>query len=354
MKILHTADIHLKEYGDDRWKTLEELIRIGRQEQVAIFVVCGDLFDKDAAAEDLRPKIREVFSGTGFKVVLLAGNHDSESYGSGKYFGEDVFILASLNEPFRYEDVSIWGLPFEAIGAEDVLVRLYSLAGNLAGDKVNILLYHGELLDASFSRKDFGDEGEGRYMPTKLSYFKGLNLSYVLAGHFHTTFDIRKLENGGYFVYPGSPLSLTRRETGQRKVNIFEVGSPPKEYLLDSPHFEEIIVELDPFADENPLDRIQKRLECVHPRGKVLLSVTGYVNSERIGTTEPELAKRIKELATAKRAEELRVEFADISAILEDDLFKQFVSRVEQRNYDEEKRRRLRDLAIRGMAEARG
>jgi len=354
MKILHTADIHLREYGDDRWKTLEELIRIGRQEKVAIFVICGDLFDKDAAAEILRPKIREVLSGTGFKVILLPGNHDSESYGSGKYFGEDVLILGSLNEPFQYEDVSIWGLPFQAIGAEDVLVRLYSLAGKLPVDKVNILLYHGELLDASFARKDFGDEGEGRYMPVKLSYFRDLNLSYVLAGHFHTTFDIRKLENGGYFVYAGSPLSLTRRETGQRKVNIFEVGSPPKEYLLDTPHFEEIIVALDPFADENPVDAIRKRLEYVHPQGRVLLSVSGYVNSEKIGMTEPELAKRIKELATAKRAEELRVEFIDISAILEDDLFKQFVSRVEQRNYDEEKRRRLRDLAIRGMAEARG
>jgi DNA repair exonuclease SbcCD nuclease subunit len=28
-KILHTADIHLREYKDDRWKTLQRMIEIG-------------------------------------------------------------------------------------------------------------------------------------------------------------------------------------------------------------------------------------------------------------------------------------------------------------------------------------
>ena len=77
------------------------------------------------------------------------------------YFGEDVFVLTNLNEPFEYKDLRIWGLPFEPIEGEKILSKLRLLASNLATDKKNILLYHGELLDTFFSRRDFGDEGEG-------------------------------------------------------------------------------------------------------------------------------------------------------------------------------------------------
>jgi len=41
VKILHTADIYLKEYEDERWKALEKLIKIGKKERTHIFVVNG-------------------------------------------------------------------------------------------------------------------------------------------------------------------------------------------------------------------------------------------------------------------------------------------------------------------------
>lgn len=209
MKILHTADIHLKEYGDNRWKTLQKLIEVGKREKVEILVISGDLFDREIDAESLRPKIRELFSNNDFKIVLIPGNHDSDSYKEGVYFGEDTVILTDLNESFEYKNLKIWGLPFEPIEGEKILDKLHLLANNLDTGKKNILLYHGELLDAFFSRKDFGEEGEKRYMPVKLSYFKDLNIDYVLAGHFHSKFDVWELEEGRYFVYPGSPISIS-------------------------------------------------------------------------------------------------------------------------------------------------
>jgi DNA repair exonuclease SbcCD nuclease subunit len=353
MKILHTADIHLREYGDDRWKTLQKLIEIGKQEKVEVFVISGDLFDKEIDAETLRPKIREVFSNNPFRIVLVPGNHDSDSYKSGMYFGEGVFVLANLNEPFEHEDLRIWGLPFEPVEGGKILSKLHSLAGNLATDKRNILLYHGELLDTFFSRRDFGDEGEGRYMSVRLSYFRDLNIQYVLAGHFHSKFDTWKLENGGYFVYPGSPISITEREIGQRKVNIFEVGDPPKEYLLNTPHFEEVIIELDPFVEKSPVEIVEERFQACHPEARVLLTVKGYVNSEKIGMSENEVAKQIKDRVKARCAEEPHLEFSDVHAILEDDLLRSFMSKLERRNYDEETKKQLRDLAIRAMMEVR-
>lgn len=353
MKILHTADIHLREYDDDRWKTLQKLIEIGKQEKVEIFVISGDLFDKGIDAETLRPKIREVFSNNVFKIVLVPGNHDSESYKRGMYFGGDTVILTNLNEPFEYKDLKIWGLPFEPIEGEKILNQLHLLASNLATDKRNILLYHGELLDTFFSRRDFGDEGEGRYMPVKLAYFKDLNIDYVLAGHFHSKFDVRKLENGGYFVYPGSPISITKGEIGQRKVNIFEVGNPPKEYLLNTPHFEEVGIEFDPFLDKNPVKIVKEHLERVHPKASVILTIKGYINSEKIRISESELVKQMREITKGKCVKEPSFEFSDIHIILEDDLFINFMNKLGQYNYDEERKKQLRDLAIRAMMEAR-
>jgi DNA repair exonuclease SbcCD nuclease subunit len=348
MKILHTADIHLREYGDDRWKTLQKLIEIGKKENVEIFVISGDLFDKGIDAETLRPKIREIFSNTGFKIILLPGNHDNESYKSGMYFGEDTIILTNLNEPFEYKDLKIWGLAFESIEGEEILDKLHLLANNLTTDKRNILLYHGELLDSFFSRKDLGDEGEGRYMPVKLSYFKDLNVDYVLAGHFHSKFDMWKLENGGYFVYPGSPISITKREIGQRKVNLFEVGKPPQEYPLDTPYFEEVVIEFDPFIEKNPVEIVRERLGRVHPEASIILIIKGYINSEKIKISESELANRIREITKGKPVEE-HLEFKDIHTILKDDLFKSFMKKLEQSGYDEEKKKQLQEVTIRAM-----
>ena len=351
MKILHTADIHLKEHKDNRWEALRKLIEIGEKEEIEIFVISGDLFDKGINAEELRPQIRELFSNNDFKIVLIPGNHDMDSYKSGMYFGEDTIILTDLNSPFEYRGVKIWGIPFEPIGGEKILNKLRLLANNLAPDEKNILLYHGELLDAFFSRGDFGDEGEERYMPVKLSYFKDIKVDYVLAGHFHSSFDVWRLENGGYFVYPGSPISITKREKGQRKVNIFEVGRPPQEYLLETPHFEEIIIDLDPFKGQDPVEIIEKEFNRLHKEATVILSVKGFINGKALGMSETEIMGKIEEIAS-ERCAERHCEFRDIHAIIEDDLFKSFLRKLEQKEYDEEKKRQMREIAIRAMMQA--
>ena len=351
MKILHTADIHLREYGDKRWEALQKLIEIGKKEKIGILVICGDLFDKGINAENLRPKIRELFSNNGFKIVIIPGNHDKDSYKSGLYFGDDTVILG--NSPLEFNNVRIIGMPFEeAMQREDILSKLCSLKNTLTSDNKNILLFHGELLDAFFSRKDFGEEGEERYMPVRLSYFRDLNVDYVLAGHFHSNLEVRLLENGGYFVYSGSPVSITKREVGQRKVNIFEIGKPPKEYPLNTFHFEEVIIELDPFEDKQPLEVIKKRLEELGPEAAVILTVKGYTNSKTIQLTETELVDKIKALTKGKCVEVL-CEFRDIQIVLEDDLFKEFIAKLEKSNFEEQKKEQMRNIAIKALMEAK-
>jgi DNA repair exonuclease SbcCD nuclease subunit len=349
VKLLHTADIHLREYQDERWEALQKLIEVGRQNKVEIFTICGDLFDKGVDAEDLRPQIREVFSNTGFKVLIIPGNHDSDSYKSGMYFGEDVLVLGS--SPFEYGDIRVVGIPFEPIQGEELLRRIRTLTEVLEPNKKNILLCHGELLDAFFSTVDFGAEGEGRYMPFKLSYFDGVNVDYVLAGHFHSKFDVWQLKNGGYFVYPGSPVSITMREVGQRKVNLFEIGGPPSEYVLGTPHYEEVPIEFDPFKDEDPLEIVKVSLRKAHPTAKIILTVGGYINGKEIHMTEEELVNRIKEIGVGRYVAD-SYNFRDISRIVEDDLFANCIRKLEEAGHSVEKTKQLREVTIRAMMKA--
>lgn len=347
MKILHTADIHLRRHEDERWKTLQSLIEIGKKEGIALFIISGDLFNKDIDAESLRPKIREIFSDNNFKIILIPGNHDFDSY-KDMYFGEDAIVLNNLNDTYDLGDARICGIPFRQAPEETVIDKLHLLADKLKDDKHNIILYHGELLDAFFPRSSYGDEGDLRYAPAKLSYFSSMNINYVLAGHFHSRFDVRSIEGGGYFVYPGSPISITRKELGPRKVNLFEVGGPPKEYQLDTPYFEEVTIELDPFKNKNPIDMVRESLERIPPQARVILLVKGYFNSEGSGISETELAEQIKKIASSRVVED-RLEFQDIRSILGDDLLKSFLDKLELTGYEEDKKKLLRNMVVKAM-----
>jgi exonuclease SbcD len=345
MKIIHTADIHLKEHGDERWETLQKLIALGKKERIELLLVSGDLFDRGSDAEALRPHIRALFTDTGFRICLIPGNHDKDSYAGGVYFGEDTVILTDPNTPFEYKDVMIWGIPFEPVEREKILYQLHALAHRLTPGKKQIVLYHGELLDAFFPRSDFGDEGDERYMPVRLAYFNDLKVDYVLAGHFHKHFDVWRLAQGGYFVYPGSPCSITRKETGQRRINLFE-------HLLDTPHFAEVVIVCDPFDDKNPLEMMKERFQELPANAQVLLTATGFINGEAMGMTEEEFVKRAKKICRDRCVEE-HYEFRDIRMILEDDLFKEFLAKLAQADHAEEKKGKMREMAIRAMMGAR-
>jgi len=348
MKVLHTADIHLRAFGDERWKALSTIIETAAGEGVELLVISGDLFDSAAAADELRPNLRDLFSDNGFPIFILPGNHDRDAYGGGAFFGKDVRIISSAEEVYTHGPVSVQGLPFEKMSEEDVLLKLQEMAGLEIpenGGGASILLFHGELTDTYYSRKDFGGEGDDRYMPVKLASFSGLGYDYILAGHFHTRFDIRTIEGGGYFVYPGSPASISRKETGKRMVNLFETSGPPDPYSLGTRYFEDVVVNLDPMSPAPPLDEVRNALDPVKPPAVPLLTIRGFFNGEKHGITETELEKNLDKLGVDKV-----MECRDVRNIFEDTLFKKFLQKLEDTGYDEDMKKRLRETALMAAA----
>jgi hypothetical protein len=71
-----------------------------------------------------------------------------------------------------------------------------------------------------------------------------------------------------------------------------------------------------------------------------------------MGMTEEEFVKRAKKIIAGRCVEE-HYEFRDIRMILEDDLFREFLKKLEQAAYAEEKEQQMRAMAIRAMMEAR-
>jgi len=304
MKILHTADLHLRTFGDERWRALE----------------------------------------------IIPGNHDTGSYKAGFYFGEQVTFFNHKDyreNIYDFDNMRIIGIPFEDIEATELLRKVRNLAPLFTEDRTNIILYHGELLDAFYSRSDFGPEGERRYMPAQLSYFEDLHVHYVLAGHFHTKFDVWSIGSSGYFVYPGSPVSVTRREVGQRRVNLFEVGEPPVEYPLDTEHFEQANIMLSPLLDLDPLDLVRERLSDLHPMATILLTIGGYV-----AQAEDELVSHVEALLEGRPVEP-SYEFRDIRNVLSHPVFKVFEKKLAEGEHDQEQASQLRDTVIQAMIEAR-
>jgi len=355
MKIIHIADVHLVDQADPRWSALGEAIRIANQEPADFLVISGDLFDSDADAEALRVPLRSIFEGAEFETLIIPGNHDSASYGAGLYFGEGVRILSddAWSENIVDKDgVRFIGIPFAPLEAQELHRRLRGLRELVDPDRTNILLYHGELLDASFDRGDFGPEA-GRYMPSRLAFFEELGVDYVLAGHFHTTFDFRKFGSGGFFVYPGSPVSVTRREVGKRHAALIEIGADPIRVPLDTHHFDAVEITLDAFSDADPLELIREQLQAVDSGATVLLSVGGTIRG-----SEEDLAKAIDAELEGMNVEARELTFRDLSRVVGHPVFAKFEEYLTslltdpKAGIDEQKAERLRQLVVQAMIKA--
>jgi exonuclease SbcD len=90
MRILHTSDWHLgsrlhgHDRSDDLFHQVKQVCEVGRQHQVDVLLVTGDVFEKRGIAlPELTKRLAEVFQPyihDGLQVILLPGNHDDREH----------------------------------------------------------------------------------------------------------------------------------------------------------------------------------------------------------------------------------------------------------------------------------
>lgn len=349
MRIVHTADLHLRAEHDERWKALAAVVARATEVEAAVLAVAGDLFDRDIDAPALKAQLRrqlEKFPGT---VVVIPGNHDTRGIRAGDFFGANVRVLAGHDTIADVDGVRFVGVPFEDVSMDGTLARLRA-ASQRRGEGANVLLYHGELLDLSPGGGAFGEEDDRDYMPARLADLGDLGFDYVLAGHFHSNHDVRAC-GAGYFVYAGSPVPVTRRETGRRHVTLIDTGGEPVAMPLDTPYYEALDVRLSPGGGESPLARVERELTALPAHATALLTVRGFVDLSATGMTEAEFHARLKELCARFPCELDASACSDVGAIVSGDLFRRFMQRLEQSAFGDDDRALVREMTIRAMME---
>ncbi len=337
MKILHTADIHIQEADDQRWQALATVLKRAETEKADIVTISGDLFDKDFNATQNRGKIRQLFSKHDLQIIIIPGNHDSKSFAKGLDFGDNVKIIHKLYQPISIANIDFYGLPFSSLNETELITRLQTLQNQLNPKKINILLFHGELLDQFFDSHDFGDEGNRRYLPIHLSTFTDLNIDYVLAGHFHKSYhqhelDNQRLKNGGYFIYPGSPVSITKKETGPRQACLFETGNTPQAISLETPYYQEINLQIMPDDEQPPLKQLKAALKNIDSHAQPLITLKGYISSQKLLMTEVDLREEIKKFAEKNHLQHISNQLKDISEIIDTPLYQTFLQKLASRS----------------------
>ncbi len=354
MRILHTSDLHLRTDTLERWEALELIVDKAKENSVDALVICGDLFDSKEDAIKSYERLRKIFSEAPFQTLILPGNHDETFYEDGLYLGNNVTIISSENNVFEFSDARIIAVPFkkEWSSSKETVKVIHEANTHTSRTKPNILLFHGELIAPFYEPDDFGERG--RYMPVDLNIFKSLNFQYILAGHFHTKLSILKTSDK-FFIYSGSPVSITKKERGKRKVDLLEIGKEPEELEIESYYYEEPEIRLSVFDEQNPVDKFIEKLKNLNIPANCspIFKVTGHFDGTRYSLSESELNSKLQVLAKNFNPKS-EVEFLakDIGRLSNNPIFEKILEKVGKINdeeLNEEGKRQLIEIFINAM-----
>lgn len=330
-KILHTADLHLQQVGDDRWQALQEILVQAQKLKVEVITISGDLFDHDVQAQLIRQKIRPLFDQAPCPIVMIAGNHDQQSLAAGYSFGQQAHQITQLNQPITIKGVNFYGLPFQNLTQSELMIQLQHQSDQLDLSQPNLLLFHGELLDRFFSPTDFGEEGGRRYLPIDLKLASQLKFTSILAGHFHRQPIIEPLagDQPRYFIYPGSPVSITQKELGPRQAVLITIGQPPRLIPLATTFFQELSFAFDHRTSPKIWSTITKKITDQPATAKLLLEFGGYFDHQQLALTEQQLVQKITELRQQwPNITQVINSTQDISQIYQHPVFKKFQAEI--------------------------
>jgi DNA repair exonuclease SbcCD nuclease subunit len=290
VKILHTADIHLKQDDPRTVEALQTVLDKAEELGVDVLTIGGDLFHTPEDAEALRPRLRDLFRDNSFDIIAIPGNHDEEVYRENLRFGNDLDVLTET--PFSAEefgDVEIVGVPFRSSMDEE----LFSALQGRSGDHPQVLLLHCTL-DIGFQSRAVGED-EAEYFPVTKATLAELDYDYVLAGHIHSTDRTVLLDNGGTFIYPGSPVSHSTTETGRRNAVLIDTGEEDiSTVALDTFYYDSYSEMVRPGEEDQVLEEIRDWVarreddDC-----ELTVTVDGFIDRD-----EDEFYEELEEVAS--------------------------------------------------------
>ena len=232
IKVVHAADLHIDSplRGLARYegapveqirgatrRALENLVELCRQEQAALLLIAGDVFDGDwrdySTGLFFAAQLARLREG-GVRVVMLRGNHDAKSQISKELRLPDNVRELSTRRPESviFEDigVAVHGQGFAAREVpEDLTARYPAPLASL----FNIGLLHTSLN---------GRPGHEPYAPTTVDALRGKGYDYWALGHVHAR---EVVCEDPLVVFPGNLQGRHAREVGPKGATLIAIES---------------------------------------------------------------------------------------------------------------------------------
>lgn len=336
MRILHTSDLHLNASKSITVETLETLLELGKKESIDLLTIGGDMFDSEADADALRPILRTTLSGNGFPILVIPGNHDRNAFAGNTYYGDDLRV--ALEDPFQIEefaDTTVVALPYRESPDEELIASLLTAVKKKRKRKTWILLLHCTL-DMGFGTHDFGDEAGTKYFPITSSMLAQFNFDYILAGHFHSTPYQKALPNGGVFIYPGSPVSLSTKELGRRSVALLDTNDGTCRFIYpDTFYYDHHVATVYPGNEDTTVKEIENWVRKRRGHNCDLrVTVNGFIKGSERGFSSA--------LANAVGPAQLDARHRSVRHVLDYPLYRRFKKKLE--SLDEVQDRTLVDM----------
>jgi exonuclease SbcD len=322
MKLLHTADLHLKKNDAKRLEVFAWLLDKADELKVDYFIVSGDFFDSDSDATLLRREIRKMCEAAKCIFLVIPGNHDAQSFGPDYVYGNNFRQLTG--QAFQIIDAS--GIKICAVPYAD---RRFSESIRDMPRDVDVLIAHGTLYDQSFIFSLLDDE-ETRYMPVFPADLENA-ARYVAMGHLHS----RCIElNYGKtrVVYPGSPTALDTKCVGERYFYLVHIDQ--KDLRMEKRAVEKATFWLAedffvyPQGEQQVLGRIEEFLQHIDdPRAMPHITVKGYIADKEKKYLDAFTDMKAK---YAERFEDLRIqlEIQSLDRVMVNPLIRSFVTRT--------------------------
>jgi exonuclease SbcD len=268
MKFLHTADWHVgrtirgRSRADEHVAVLSELAGLARDHEVDAVLVCGDVFDTAAPSPESEQIVYRALleiASTGARVVMIAGNHDSDrrlqavqpllelgAVVTRPMFTEPETAVVEIPSRDGTETMVVAPLPFLSqrwiVKAADLMggdagsaVQLYEeryrkltnwMCSRFRDDAVNVVAAHAFV---------HGADASGSERAAHLSTAYGVPATvfpvaahYVALGHLHRP---QVIPGPCPIRYSGSPLALDFGEAGQQKLALVveaSAGTPAR------------------------------------------------------------------------------------------------------------------------------
>lgn len=322
MKVFHTADVHLTKNHPERFEALEQIVDICEREEADLLLITGDLFDANADLEDLKTDLRGLFSNTCFETLVIPGNHDKNAFRSEDFFGNDFTVLEnSPVESREYEEVNVVGVPYTE---EEFSTILEDILEAYVEGKKNILMLHCSLTGVSGG---FG--GEEKYLPVRPEELIQTGFDYILAGHIHSSATRRSFENT-VFAYSGSPVSVSRSETGRR--NIWRLDDENLSTVpLDTFHYVRQEKEILPGEEESKIRELEQYINGEDVSSACLIvELSGF--TERKVT---EIKSEMEDITGEASESDIVVDnLESVKSLTDSEIYREFRDKLDEKDFD--------------------